>query len=366
MKKKKKILTIVCCAVLALLLIGGGVTYSFLPHPLNYKIRGIAQVGNSLAVQDKTADSVTVRQETDGDFKVLMFTDMHLDGKNKTSNLTVSHLVENIQKEKPDLMLLGGDNVTSGMNRKRCHQLAQIFEKLDVYWAGVIGNHEGDNPYSIRRSEMMDIFTSYDHCLMRKGLDDVTGDCNYALHILKPDGGMLETFFFLDTFDEVDAERKAQYGLDPDKTAYDGVREDQVQWYTEKVQTTREVYGEYKSIMLVHIPLPQVAEAAAKGDFLYGEQRENVCCTAYEPGLFAAVKASGSTQAVFCGHDHLNNFGAVYDGIVLSYIEPSGYGSYTAASRLGYEEKDWLQGYTVLTLHADGSYDHAFHRNSEG
>ena len=364
MTKKKKILYVVLCAVLAVLLVGGGVAWSFLPHPLNYNIRGIEAVGSSVEVTEQTDDSVTVRKKGTGDFKVLMFTDTHLDGKNKTSKLTVSHLVENIQKEKPDLVLLGGDNVTSGMNRKRCKQLGEIFEKLGVYWAGVIGNHEGDNPYSVTRTEMMDIFTSYDHCLMKKGLADVTGDCNYALHILNADGSMKETFFFMDTFDEVDAERRAEYGLPAEGTAYDGVRPDQVEWYTAKMQATKETYGDFKSIMLLHIPLPQMEQAAEAGKFLYGGKLEGVCATAYEPGLFDAIKAGGSTQAVFFGHDHMNNFGLEVDGIVLSYIEPSGYGSYNTGNRLDYEEKDWLQGYTALILHDDGTYDHSFKRNS--
>ena len=370
--KKKSI--IVLCVVLAVLIAGGAVAYSFLPHPLNYKIKSIQPVGSSVTVTASADDSVTIRKDGDGDFKILMFTDMHLDGKNETSYLTVDQLVKNIQREKPDLVILGGDNVTSGMNRKRAHQLAEIFEKLGVYWAGVLGNHEGDNKWSITRTEMVNIFVSYDHCLMRRGLDSVTGDCNYALFIENADGSLSKAFYFLDSFDEMTDEQKAQYNWTDDMSSYDGPKADQVAWYAAKAAEANETYGANESIMVIHIPLLQMRlnalpsgsfsrdEPGTEG-FVYGAQRENVCCTGYENGLFEAVKAAGTTT-VYCGHDHINNFAVEVEGVLLSYIEMSGYGSYSMRSK-GYPEKDWLQGYSVLEIAETGAYTHAQVRNVE-
>ena len=89
-----------------------------------------------------------------------------------------------------------------------------------------------------------------------------------------------------------------------------------------------------------------------------------MCCSGFDAGLFDAIKELGVTKAVFCGHDHMNSFGAEKDGILLSYIEPSGYGSYNTGNRLGYEEKDWLQGCTVLKIASDGSFTREQQRNS--
>ena len=368
----KKKLVIILCVVLAVLIAGGAVGYSFLPHPLNYKIRSIRPVGSSVTVVSSDADSVTIRKEGGGDFKILMFTDMHLDGKNKTSYLTVDHLVKNIQREKPDLVLLGGDNVTSGMNRTRAKQLGRIFEQLGVYWAGVLGNHEGDNKWSVTRTEMVEIFASSDHCLMRRGLDAVTGDCNYALFIENADGTLQKAFYFLDSFDEMTDAQKEQYNWTDDMSSYDGPKADQIAWYAAKADAAKEKYGDNESILLIHIPLLQMRlNAHAKGEFaadnpasegfVYGAQRENVCCTGYENGLFDAVKAAGTTT-VFCGHDHVNTFAVEVDGVLLSYIEMSGYGSYSMRSK-GFPEEEWLQGYTVLNIASDGTYTHAQVRN---
>ncbi len=359
---KKRVL-IILCAVLAVLIAGGAVGYSFLPHPLNYDIRGISSVGSSVEVLDDSVDSVTVRKNGEGAFKILMFTDMHLDGKNETSSLTVQYLVENIQKEQPDLVILGGDNVTSGLNRTRSHQLAKIFEQLGVYWAGVLGNHEGDNGWSVARADMVDIFASYPHCLMRRGDDAVTGDCNYVLNIENPDGTLMQTFYFLDSFDEMTDAQKADTGWTEDMSSYDGPKADQIAWYSAKVEETAAKYGPHDSIMVIHIPLLQMRAAAEGGTFLYGDKRESVCCTGYENGLFAAIKAGGSTKTVFCGHDHINNFGLEFDGVLLSYIEMSGYGSYSLYSK-GYPEAEWLQGYTKLELQKDGTFTQTQIRNS--
>ncbi len=365
---KKKTIILCCAAVLAVaLIVATAIVLAKLPMPLNYPIDKIEAVNGgaqTVGVASETEDSVTLRKTTDAPFKVLMFTDMHLDGKNKTSYTTVDRMVKSIQKEMPDLVLLGGDNVTSGYNEKRSHQLAEIFEKLGVYWGGVIGNHEGDNRFSITRSEMVDIFASYEHCLMRRGPQNIDGDCNYCINLLDSNGKHIQTVFCLDTFDEISEAQKAQLTVFENKTPYDGAHENQVKWYAQKAKALKKEYGEYKSILLLHIPMHEYDIAAEKGIFLYGEQREGVCSTCYDNGLFKAINKAGVTQAVFCGHDHLNNFGALYGNVILSYIESSGYGAY-GLQRSGAPKSEWLLGYTALSILPDGTFSHSQVRYSE-
>ena len=362
MKKKLKI--IIPAVILVILIIGGSVAYAFLPHSLNYDIDSVENIGSFVEVVSKSEDNVTIKLTENRNFKVLYFTDMHLDGKNKTSILTVTNLVDNIKKEKPDLVILGGDNVTSAFNKKRCNQLAEIFENLGVYWAGILGNHEGDNKYSQTRSEMIEIFSSYEHCLMLEGIDDIWGDGNYTLDILNYDNSHCETFIFMDTGDEVLEDTKQEYGIPEDESPYDGVKTSQIEWYKQKMAETKETYGEVNSVVVVHIPLPQMKEQFESQEFLYGDKRENICASGFDSGLFDAMKEVG-TRAAFFGHDHLNDFGIEYEGILLGYMQPSGYGSYTSASKLGYEEKDWLQGYMITELLPDGEFSCVHHRNSE-
>lgn len=365
----KKILAIYTSVLMTLLtlLSGSGVEKVLLPLPLDYPVCLVKEAeAGAVAIVSQSEDSVTLQKNDDGAFKVLLYTDQHLDGKNYSGNLTVDRMVRTIQNEQPDLVLLGGDNVTSALNKLRCHQFAQIFEKLGVYWGGVIGNHEGDSRFSVTREEMVDIFSSYEHCIMRKGPEEIDGNCNYTIHLLNADGAHVQTVFCLDTFDELTAEQIEAYGVQTDRTPYDGAHENQVQWYRKTAAALKETYGDYKSILLQHIPLPAYEKAAESGEFLFGDRREGICSTVFENGLFDAIKESGTTQAVFCGHDHLNNFGAMYEGILLAYIQPSGYGSYGLHRRDKQTPKqDWLQGYTILNFRADETFDHAVVRYAE-
>lgn len=361
--KKWKIIVI---AVAAAILIGGGITaYALLPHSLNYDIGSIQNIGSSIEIVSAKEDCVVIRNTEDRDFRIAAFTDMHLDGKNKTSYLTVFNLINNIITEKPDLVILGGDNVTSAFNRKRAEQLGEIFEKLGIYWAPVLGNHEGDNSYSVTRTEIVEIFSSYPHCLMLEGPSDIWGDGNYSVEILNSDNSLCRKFVFMDTGDEADSTTKAEYGIPEEDDPDDGVKKNQVEWYKKTIESAKDKYGEVKSSVIIHIPLPQYEEGFESAELLFGEKLENICESGFDSGLFDAIKSEGSTDSVFCGHDHLNTFGFLYDGVLLSYLQPSGYGSYTAASRLGYEEKDWLQGYVSMTLSKDGNITQEHHRNSE-
>jgi len=375
--KKKKVLTIVLCCVLALLIIAGGIVYSKLPHALSYNVNKVESIGSAVKVFAQLEDSVSVMLTEDRDFKIIAFTDMHLDGDNSTSTVTMTNFVNNIIKEKPDLVILGGDNVTSGLNRKRAHQLAQCLENLGVYWCGVLGNHEGDNNWSISRSEMTEIFASYDHCLMLSDVkEDVWGDFNYTVNIFDSEKNLLRTFFFMDTGDEINDEIRAEYDVAEGRGEYDGLKTSQVEWYKERAAALKEERGNVKTTLVVHIPLYQYRDMAPETEgfkengavtegFVFGGQLEKVCATCYDSGIFAAIKEIGTTDTVFCGHDHLNDFGVMCEDVLLSYFQPSGYGSYTALKRFGYEEKDWLQGYTLLTIDSEGELAIEHHRNSE-
>ncbi|MBR6634122.1 MAG: hypothetical protein IKL41_00670, partial [Clostridia bacterium] len=86
----------------------------------------------------------------------------------------------------------------------------------------------------------------------------------------------------------------------------------------------------------------------------YGNVFESVGSSKLNTGLFALIKKLGSTQAMFCGHDHVNDFCALYDGVYLVYNQTGGYETYTTGDNLGVPEKDWPQGVTVTDIAPDG------------
>lgn len=352
MKKALKIIAVIL--TLAILGTGGFVIFKN-SRGISYDIALAEEVGSDVEIVAESIDNVTIKKKTDGEFKVLMFTDTHFNGK-KEDNTVAEYIVKNITEQKPDFVIFGGDNVSSGFNKKRNTEFAQLMEKLGVYWAAVLGNHEGDGILAVSREENVEIFSSFDHCLMREGKEDVDGNGNYSVTILNADNTVKEVFFFMDSGSYMTQESKDKYGITEKDDVYDGVKESQVEWYKEKHDALESEYGKFKSVTVVHIPPFQTEEGFEGSELLYGEKREGICESGFDSGIFDAMKEKGSAQAVFFGHDHVNDFGYIYEGITLSYIQSSGYGVYNMASKFDSPESQWIQGCTLLTIAEDGTF----------
>ena len=352
---KTAIKIIIAIILVAAIGFGGFIGYQS-SKGISYDIASVETLQSDIEIVSETDDSVTIRKKSDGDFKVVMFTDTHLKGDKELDNMTVTYLVENIKAQNPDLVILGGDNVTYGFNKKRNVQLAELFENLGVYWATVLGNHEGDGFMSYDRKNVISLFAGYEHCLVKEGKEDIWGDGNCTINILNSDGTLREVFFLMDSGDYMDAETKLDYGITDKDDVYDGVKTSQVEWYKEKHDAIEAEYGKFKSVTVVHIPIYQAEREYTEDDFLYGEKREGVCESGFDSGLFDAMKEKGSAQAVYFGHDHVNDFGVMCEDILLSYIQPSGYGAYNMQSKFDAPENEWIQGCTVLNIKEDGTY----------
>ena len=46
----------------------------------------------------------------------------------------------------------------------------------------------------------------------------------------------------------------------------------------------------------------------------------------------------------------------MYEDILFSYIQSSGYGVYNMESKFDSPENEWIQGCTLLTIKEDGTY----------
>lgn len=352
---KKVLKVIVALLLVAVIGFGGFIGYQS-SKGISYDIASVEKLERDVEIVAEDEDSVTVKKNSEGDFKVVMFTDTHLKGDKELDSITVTNMVKNIKEQKPDLVILGGDNVTYGFNKKRNIQLAELFEAFGVYWATVLGNHEGDGFLSYAREDVIKLFSTYDHCLVKEGKEGVDGNGNCTINILNSDGTLKEVFFLMDSGDYMTDESKLEYGVTDEDDVYDGVKTSQVEWYKEKHDAIKKQYGEFKSVTVVHIPIYQAEKEYAEGDFLYGDKREGVCESGFDAGLFDAMKEKGSAQAVYFGHDHVNDFGVMCDGILLSYMQPSGYGAYNMSTKFDSPENEWIQGCTVLNIKADGTY----------
>jgi len=82
-----------------------------------------------------------------------------------------------------------------------------------------------------------------------------------------------------------------------------------------------------------------------------GEKNDGVFAAEENCGLFDRALALGSTQAFFCGHDHINNFKIKYKGIDLTYTYSIDYLAYFGISKNGAN-----RGCTMIDIMQDGTY----------
>lgn len=312
-------------------------------------------------------------------YKILSFTDTHLDDNEACKEMTWKLMKETILTERPDLVVLVGDNVTGGDNARRLDEFCKGMDELGVYFCPILGNHEGDNPYSVTRSAMVERFAQSKYCLLNAEkliLQDgtvVDGNGNYAIHLLNEKREICFTLIFMDSGSTMSSKDRERYQYTAEMgTVYDYIKHSQIAWYQEILEKQGEKVG---SMVFCHIPLPEYIEAydmATCHDTRYeanhpdgegniwfsGYKREKVCTTPHNSGMFQAMLDGKSTKIVVCGHDHINDFRVEYKGIQLCYNIPSGFSSYNVLSKaksiqVGKTDK-LLQGCSVFYITSDG------------
>ena len=391
MTKKKKILIAVLAFFVCALIIAAVYVQWIMP-PVQDIDRSllVKNPDYNVFVEERNGIKTLVKKDTagnilDDDFKVIGFTDTHLDMKKEKSDVTMEYIIRNVVNEKPDLVVFVGDNITGGLNWRRVRQLARVMEKLGVYWDLVLGNHEGDNFWSDTRPRMVRIFASYDHCLIeadKKRTSDgevVWGNGNHVINLANSKG-VTRSLYFIDGGAYMTEEDMIKYDAefdDKDHNDYDYVKESQIRWYGETVAAIAAAEGKMiKSVIFDHIALPEYAIAYneitgeteptmnvpeynvknANGDYIImGQRRETVCNSGHNSGFFAEILKDGSTDLFVCGHDHINDYVLSYKGIWLSYNVPSGYSSYNLVTTKKGDKL--IRGFTRYWFKNDGTFE---------
>lgn len=333
-------------------------------------------IGSKVKILRKTEDSVTIAKvDSNGNiindgFRILSSTDFHFGDDFELRFKCMDMFMKHIKATTPDLVVLTGDIIQSKFQHFDAIQFAQFMEKTGVYWAFVFGNHEAREEKGRFKHLLMSCKNSFPHCLALEGKKDLFGYGNYCINIMKNKNEILKTLFMFDSGRDVIDKYVKSHGAPSDITCYDFIKNNQMNWYEEKVTELREEYGNVKSFMYMHIPIKEyeeiiIPEQQADGHYpftdkcsvLYGKAYETVGCSQFNSGLFALIKKLDCTQAVFSGHDHVNDFCAVYEGVYLVYNQYNGYETYTMEEKQGWKEKDWIQGVTVTDIAPDGTFD---------
>lgn len=340
-------------------------------HPyVGSKVKIIKETDNATYIakfnEDGTYDN--------SDFKIMNATDMHLYDEPEYVDKALQMFANQVRDEKPDLVIFTGDVLLTKFQHIDTLQFARFMEDLGVYWAYAFGNHEAREEKEYFKYFILKGFTDSPYCLSKFGDPELFGYGNCIINIMNSETELRESLVLFDSGRNI-CEPHITNDKIPEEIAktkcYDYIKPSQIAWYEKEINALKKEYGKVESMLYLHIPIPEYQDVyndngdgtyspSGKAEILFGGQFESVGCSQYNSGLFDAMKRVGS-QAIFAGHDHINDWAAKYDGITLVYNQCGGYSCYTLYDYDNYRykcnEKDWHHGFTVTTVKKDGSIE---------
>lgn len=351
---------------------------------------------------------------TDDDLSVMHITDIHIGGgfwTIKNDKKTIYELITMLQAEKPDLVILGGDNTyalpgfgwNGGMtfnNKMVAKTLISLFEHEEVYFSTVFGNHDTEAFDYADRTEIGNLYMSdeYKYCIFESQFSDLDAKTipsvsNQFILVKNTAGKITKALLLIDSNDYI-----SRSVISNILGKYDTIHDAQVEWATGEIKklSAKEGLpeGEYlKTVVFLHIPMGEYRTALddliievkdEDGNVIEFKTNQNPKDTEYVSGSWGEMKVCyggindeskkpedqdilfeklatemGSMEAVFCGHDHTNSSVVKYKGVILDYgysLDNEAYGDEIMAS-------GQQRGATVISFHNDGTFDFE-HKNA--
>lgn len=370
------------------------------------------QYGQDRIVPEMVDGYMTIT--TDRDLRIMHIADVHIGGgfwSYRNDKKSIFELISMLQKEKPDIVILGGDNTycvpgigyNGGFtfnNKMVAKTVISIFNHEQVYFSTVFGNHDTEAFDYASRQDIGDLYMSdyAEYCFFDQDYTDldaatVPSVSNQFVVVRNTDGNITKLLLLMDS----NAYEDTGF-ITSALGKYDVIHDAQIEWakgvISEFSKKAGLPAGEYlKTICFVHIPMGEYRVAVddliteikdEKGNITAYEQNSNPSGdTVFVEGVWDESICYGgrnlegvapqnadnffevlcdemnSVEAVFCGHDHVNNGVVLYKGVMLAYgysIDNEAYGNKVRYSGL-------QRGATVITLHPDGAFEQ-HHKNA--
>ena len=357
-----------------------------------------AGTDRSLPVFDEATGHYSFSSENG--LKIMMLTDIHLGGGRwtfKTDKKAIYEIVTMLQKEKPDLVVLCGDNVFACPgpiyngggnldNKIVSSVILELFEHEGVYFTTVFGNHDTEVFDLCGRQKLAELYESdrYAYCIFRQEFTDsdakIPSVTNQIITVKNSDGDMNKLLLLMDTNAYVDKSIKAVLDWN-----YDVIHQAQVDWAKDEVGRLSRLAGYpgrtcIDTVAFMHIPVGEYQEAYRELEangfnetedsvYLEGVWDEKVDetlgiriwyggCTNFKDAPTEAdtffetlgPEGTGALEAVFCGHDHTNNVAVLYRGVTLAYgmsMDNTAYDDIALSGR--------QRGCTIINIDNDGT-----------
>ncbi|KAF8471809.1 Metallo-dependent phosphatase-like protein [Kalaharituber pfeilii] len=270
-------------------------------------------------------------------FKIIQISDMHLStGPGTCRDLqpgesvagcdadprTLDYIEKILDIEKPDLAVLGGDQVngdTAPDAQTAIFKFADIFIRRKLPYACILGNH--DDRGNLNRAQLMQIIERLPYSLSSAGpplgplITDKFGHQtpeggvgNYLIEVLAHRSHSHQSAMTLYFFDTHAYSPKMMEHNGKRFRVYDWVKESQIKWFMEEHDKLEKQHEKYPYMHLdmafIHIPLPEVR---SQTNHYFGIYNEPATAPFENSGLATALVQHG-VSIVSAGHDHTNEF----------------------------------------------------------
>lgn len=304
-------------------------------------------------------DDKTLSFNADGKFKIMVINDVQdYDG---IDSRTTELLRAGLAKEKPDLVVLNGDQIADfkvdvGNKKfiKTIRAICDVIEESRTPFMFTYGNHDAEKAISFPLKEQAKVYNSYRYCVAE---DNGTDSGTYNKVIMSSDGSrMAMNIYMFNTG-----------AWDPEGWLC-GTTLCQIDWYKNTSDKLTAANGgtPVPSIVFQHVPVKETYDVlkevdprtpgairgtffgtAYKGYVLDPERLlpdqdavlKSTVCSEHPlkyTGEYKAWVEKGDIFAAIFAHDHKNNFLAMSDeGIVMGYNRAAGFGTEGDAGKRG-------------------------------
>lgn len=247
----------------------------------------------------------------EGGFKIVQFTDVHYILGAEASNNSIEMMKSTLDAEKPDLVVLTGDIVTSRDPKAAWDIVLDVIISRNIPYMVTLGNHDDEG--DLKRQQIAD-YLSTKKLIVNKNatIKDVDGVLNAAVSIKGTANKDAAILYIMDSH---------AYSTLPQVKGYGWFKTSQVNWFKSESKKFKELSKDtLPALAFFHIALPEYSLAFndMKNNRI-GVRYENECAPAINTGMFAAMLESGDVMGTFVGHDHVNDYLVNYYGIGLAY-----------------------------------------------